>query len=58
MLIVLGFEVFLVWVDIYYVAREVIWPVYLADAVVEIILILLWLWWWFRKKPALPASAK
>jgi hypothetical protein len=57
-LIILGFAAFLTWVDIYYVATDVIWPVYLADALVEILLILLWLWWWFRKKPALQAEEK
>ena len=51
LLILFGYMGFLTFIDIYYVLKDVIWPVYLADAAVEIILILVWLWWWFRKKP-------
>ncbi|MFC5270014.1 hypothetical protein [Adhaeribacter terreus] len=51
-LIVIGFAAFLSFVDIYYVLKDVIWPVYLADAAVEILLILLWVWWYICKRPA------
>jgi len=45
-LVVLGFAGFLTAVDIYYNITDVIAPVYLTDAVAEILLILAWLWWW------------
>ena len=31
-------------IDVYYALRDVIWDVYLLDAVAETILVLLWLW--------------
>src|SRR5688572_7784256 len=50
-LVFLGFAGFLTAVDIYYNITDVIAPVYLADAVVEMLLILIWLWWWKFQKP-------
>ena len=50
-LVFLGFAGFLTAVDIYYNVTDVIAPVYLADAVVEILLILVWLWWWKFQRP-------
>jgi len=38
-------------IDIYYNAIDVIAPVYLADAVLEMLLIIIWLGWWIFKKP-------
>ena len=51
-IVLLGFAAFLTAVDIYYNITDVIAPVYLADAVAEMLLILIWLWWWKFKKPA------
>jgi hypothetical protein len=31
-------------IDVYYALRDVIWDIYLLDAVVEVAFILLWLW--------------
>jgi len=53
LLVLFGYMFFLAAIDVYYVAREVILPVYLADAAVEVLFLLIWLWWWFRKKPEL-----
>lgn len=50
-IIVLGFAGFLAAVDIYYNITDVIAPVYLADAVVEMLFILTWLWWLKYRKP-------
>ncbi|KAA9345679.1 hypothetical protein [Adhaeribacter soli] len=50
-LIVLGFAAFLTLIDIYYTMTDVIAPVYLADAAVEMLFILAWLWWWKFQKP-------
>jgi len=55
-LIVIGFAAFLAGVDIYYASTDVIAPVYLTDAVVEILLIITWLWWWIYKKPEQKAA--
>ncbi len=49
--IFLGFASFLTAVDIYYNITDVIAPIYLADAVVEMMLILTWFWWWKFHKP-------
>ena len=51
LLIMLGFAGFLAAVDIYYVATDVISPVYLADAAVELVLMLIWIYWWIKIKP-------
>jgi hypothetical protein len=56
-LIILGLR-FFTGLDVYYVAKGLIWPVYLADAAVLTFLIVLWLWWWLRQKPALQAAEK
>src|SRR5690606_31412191 len=52
-LVLFGYMFVLAAIDVYYVAREVILPVYLADAAVEVLFLLIWLWWWFRQKPEL-----
>ena len=44
-LVFLGFASFLTAVDIYYNLTDVIAPIYLADAVVEMLLILAWVYW-------------
>jgi hypothetical protein len=49
--ILLGFSLFLAGVDIYYNITDVIAPIYLADAVVELLFVLIWLWWWRNIKP-------
>jgi hypothetical protein len=42
----------LTFIDIYYVAIDRIWPVYLLDALAEILLILGWMIAWWKAKPA------
>jgi hypothetical protein len=42
--------IFLTFIDVYYVSAEVIRPIYLADAAVEIVIFTCWLWVWRQHK--------